>query len=227
MNRRFGIGKFLGIWFVAAALAYVDASAAALQMNLLGIDPASPFSLAPYLSDSASWYISLETFRKLALLTVILICGSRFSPGGRYGYLVLAIVLSAWTLSYYAWLYILLGWPKSLFAFTLLFDSPAYWIGPVLCPLLLALTAMIAATFLMNLAQYRIASPPSVAHWGLVIAGGVVCAYSFVAESSYYAAGGAAPRFSWDVFWVGYLLALLPILHFMIVLLRKERARFR
>lgn len=226
MNRKFGMGKYLGIWILAVALAYVDASAAVYQMDLLAIDPAKPFSLLPYLPESAAWLISLEAYRKVALLAVILIYVFRFSPGGLYGFLIFTIIASAWTLGYYAWLYILLGWPPSVFTFTMLFQFPVYWVSPVLCPLLLAFTATVAASSLLVLAQSRIAPHPSIAHWVLVIAGGIVCGYSFIGESS-YDAGGLGPRFPWEVFWVGYLLAVLPTLHFIIVLRRKSRARFR
>ena len=227
MNRRFGKGKYFGIWFIAVALAYVDASAAAYQFDLLAIDPTKPFSLLPYQSETAGWYILLETFRKIALLITILVFALKFSPGGLYGILIITIAVSAWTLSYYAWLYILIAWPPSLLAFTMLFHFPAYWVSPVFCPLLLALTAVAAATLFAYLAQTRITSHPSITHWGLVIIGGITCVYSFIGESAYYSAGGLAPHFLWQIFWTGYLLAALPTLHFIVLLLRKEKARFR
>jgi hypothetical protein len=40
-------------------------------------------------------------------------------------------------------LYVLLGWPQSLFTWDILFLIPVPWVGPVLCPVLVSLTMIL------------------------------------------------------------------------------------
>lgn len=227
MGRRFGLGKHLGLWILATALAFVDGSATVYLQDLLGAGPDKIFSLRPYLAESAGWYISLEVYRKIALLLIIFLSACQFTQSAALRILSTVILLSVWVLSRYAWLYIWLGWPPSLMSYDVIFFAPAYWVAPVLCPLLLAGTGVVAATALIYLVETRISPAPSPVHWFLVAAGLVTCLYALMGESDYYAAGGSPPRFPWEAFWTGYILLLVPTLHFIYALSRKNRARFR
>lgn len=227
MGRRFGLRKYLGLWILGSALAFVDASATVYLQDLLGAGSAQTFSLRPYLAESAAWYISLEVYRKLALLLIIFLSIRQFTQSAALRILGSVILISVWILIRYTWLYVWLGWPSSLLSYDVIYFAPSYWVTPVVCPLLLACTGVVAASALIYLAETRIASAPTPVHWILVAAGLVTCLYALMGESDYYAAGGLPPRFPWEVFWTGYLLVLVPTFHFLYVLSRKNRARFR
>lgn len=227
MNRRFGLGKYLGMWVLAVAMAYMDATATAYLREILAVEAGSDFSLLPYVAESADWHVAIETYRKALLLLISIICALQLSKISGYRLLSIATIVSAWMICYYAWLYLLLGWPRSLLSYDVLYFFPTYWIAPVACYLLLACTGAIAAGALLYLAQSRTSSSPSLPHWILIAAGAITCLYAFMGQSSDYAAGGAPPRFPWASFWAGYLLALLPALQLIYSLARKGRARFR
>lgn len=227
MGRRFGLRKYLGLWILASALAFVDGTTTVYLQDLLGAGPDKPFSLRPYLAESAGWYISLEVYGKIAQLLIIFLSARQFTESAALRSLSTVILISVWILTRYAWLYIWLGWPPSLMSYDVIFFAPSYWVTPVLCPLLLACTGIVAASVLIYLAETRISSTPSLVHWLLVVAGLVTCLYALMGESDYYAAGGLPPRFPWEIFWAGYLAVAVPTLHFIYALSQKNRARFR
>lgn len=227
MNRRYTLGRYLGLWLFATALAYLEASAAANLRTLLGIDSGGPFMLAPYLEGSASWLVSTESFRKPAMLLVALIAAILFSPIGGYRFLNAVIVSSIWVAGHYAFLKLITGWPVSLFSYDVSYYVPTYWIAPVICSLLIAGSAVAGATLILYLAQSRIVVWPSLIYWILMLVGATLLMYAFMGDSAYYVAGGSPTRFPWTVFWTGYLLAVVPTLHFIYRLARKDRSRFR
>ena len=58
------------------------------------------------------------------------------------------IAFGIWDIFYYIWLYIMVGWPESLMTWDLLFYVPLPWVGPVITPVLIAMT-MVAAGSIM------------------------------------------------------------------------------
>jgi hypothetical protein len=73
----------------------------------------------------------------------------------------------------------LLGWPKSLLDWDILFLIPITWFGPVITPVLLAVMMIFLAVMIIyfnqKLAKVRI----NWKEWLLLISGSLVCIYSF------------------------------------------------
>jgi len=58
-----------------------------------------------------------------------------------------------WDIFYYIWLKAIMNWPPSLLTWDLLFLVPVPWVGPVLAPLIVALTMIIMAAVILYLLE--------------------------------------------------------------------------
>ena len=59
------------------------------------------------------------------------------------------IAFGIWDIFYYIWLWVMVGWPESLMTWDLLFFVPLPWVGPVITPVLIALTMAIAGSLII------------------------------------------------------------------------------
>jgi len=89
-----------------------------------------------------------EIFRELA--TLIMLSGIGIlagrNPMQRFG--IFLYTFGIWDIFYYVFLKLLLGWPASLFTWDILFLIPVTWVGPVLAPVINALTMCILGGFI-------------------------------------------------------------------------------
>ncbi len=83
-----------------------------------------------------------------------------------------------WDIFYYGWLYVLSGWPPSLFTNDLLFLIPVPWIGPVIAPVLVSAAMMVFALGILKMPK-----PEGVSgmwrYWMLAVFGGWLIFSSF------------------------------------------------
>ena len=86
-------------------------------------------------------WLAIEIGREAA--TLIMLLGVAMLAGADRWERFLAFCLSfgVWDIFYYAWLWIFVRWPASLFTWDLLFLIPVPWIGPVLAPVLVSVGA--------------------------------------------------------------------------------------
>ena len=54
------------------------------------------------------------------------------------------ISFGVWDIFYYVFLRLLIGWPESLMTWDLLFLLPVPWVGPVIAPVLVSLSMIVA-----------------------------------------------------------------------------------
>ena len=93
--------------------------------------------------------IHIEFGREIATIVMLIATGwvagrNRFQ---RFCYFMLAFGI--WDIFYYIWLYVMIGWPESLMTWDLLFYVPLPWVGPVITPVLIALTMVVAGTLII------------------------------------------------------------------------------
>jgi len=88
---------------------------------------------------------STEFYRELA--TIIMLAGAGIMAGknSQQRFVFFLYCFAVWDIFYYVFLYVLLGWPQSLFTWDILFLIPVPWVGPVLCPVLVSLTMITIA----------------------------------------------------------------------------------
>lgn len=189
--------------------------------------------------------LSVELVREAATL-VMLACAGALAGRNRLERLgCFLFAFGVWDLLYYAGLKYFLNWPPSLLTWDVLFLIPVTWLGPVLAPILCALTmvlfALCVAVPLERGREVRIAPP----EWGLLGLGAFLVFCTFVQDyagliirngflTDYFRLSGderflrlasayVPARYNWPLFAVGELLVLAGIFLFAKRALRARR----
>jgi hypothetical protein len=128
--------------------------------------------------------LRLEALREgatLVMLAAVAGLAARTSLGRLGAFLYL---FGLWDLGYYAGLKWLLGWPSSLLSWDILFLLPVLWLGPVLAPMLCALTMIALAVALQRAFPQGgrwSAVPPW--FWGVLGLGALLQLLAFLADA--------------------------------------------
>jgi hypothetical protein len=121
----------------AAAMALLE-SAVVIYMRRLYY-PDNPLDLFP-LQFLNSYDPILELSREIATIVMILtvaLLAERSSATRSFAAFV--FLFGAWDLFYYFWLKVLMGWPRTWLEWDVLFLIPGVWLGPWICPAMIAL----------------------------------------------------------------------------------------
>jgi len=134
MNNKWTV-TILTVYAVAMALLE---SAVVVYMRRLYY-PDNPLEIFPLqFLDSYDTVVELsrETATVIMILTVALLAdrSSRTRSFAAFVY-----VFGVWDLFYYFWLKVLIGWPKYWLEWDVLFLIPSVWLGPWICPAMIAL----------------------------------------------------------------------------------------
>lgn len=190
-----------------------------------------------------------ELFREFA--TLVMLAGIGIIAGRswleRFGFFILAFGI--WDIFYYVFLYALLGWPESLFTWDILFLLPTTWVGPVIAPVINALTMVIFGGLIWYFQSKNKLLAIKLREWILLILGSliVILAYiedyvSFLQKSFSlteiffpkdsgrlidFATRYVPQEFSWWIFWVGQLLILAGIASWFVSHRGSQRASQR
>lgn len=125
----------------AVAMALLE-SAVVVYMRRLYY-PENPLELFP-LSFLNSYDPRLELAREVATIVMILtvaLVAERSNATKSFGAFV--FVFGVWDLFYYFWLKVLMDWPRTWLEWDVLFLIPSVWLGPWICPALIALLFMV------------------------------------------------------------------------------------
>lgn len=91
-----------------------------------------------------------ELFREVAtlvmLVTIGMLAARKFSTG--FAWFIYSFAI--WDIFYYIGLKLILDWPESLMTWDVLFLIPTTWTGPVLSPVLVALTMILFTALILN-----------------------------------------------------------------------------
>lgn len=143
--------QWLGVTLFAIAFAWVE-SAVVVYLREIFFDGGFAFPLKVRWEGGqrmVSPLVRIEFVREIATLTMLAAVG--WVTGGnrllRTAYFMLAF--GVWDIFYYVWLRVMVGWPQSLMTWDLLFYVPLPWVGPVITPVLIALTMIGAGTLLV------------------------------------------------------------------------------
>jgi hypothetical protein len=119
-----------------------------------------------------------------------------------------AVVFGLWDIFFYVFLKVMIDWPASLFTWDILFLIPLPWVGPVLAPVIIALTMVVCG--LVSLALGGLPARPL--EWMAMVAGGLIVILSFVWDYRNTMAGGLPNPFNWPLFFAGEAIALTGFL---------------
>lgn len=95
--------------------------------------------------------IKIEFGREIATIIMLIAIGWVSGRNSIQKFSFFMIAFGIWDIFYYVWLRVMVGWPESLFTWDLLFYVPLPWVGPVITPVLIALTMTAAGTALIVL----------------------------------------------------------------------------
>lgn len=213
MSRR---TRLLTVLLFAATMALFEAAVVADLRRLweigeidLGVSPASSrLLLAELLREAASLVM---------IVSVAILAGRR----GIERFAFAALVFGIWDVLYYVFLWLLIGWPPSVFEWDALFLIPRPWIGPVLAPVLVSIGLIAGGAAVLSREQ-RTPLSPRPTEWIAGGLGGALVIASFVIVKVPTTRTGAPEGFSWPLFLLGLALALVGIL---VALLRPDRTR--
>lgn len=147
------------------------------------------------------------------------------NPTQRFAWFLYSFAI--WDIFYYVFLKVLLNWPESLFTWDILFLIPMPWVGPVICPVIISLSMILLATFLIYYNEKNPSLKINRKEWALFISGSIVLIYSFIVDCYQHigsfngnaldAIANYTPQhFDWWIFWTGESLILIAIFMFYV-----------
>ena len=199
----------------AIAMAWVEA-ASVFYIRAL-VDRIEPYQANPLPLDAMTGALgNVELCREAATLVMIaalgLLAGRTWRR--RAGYAALAF--GAWDISYYVFLRLISGWPRTLLDWDILFLLPLPWWGPVLAPVSIALVMILWGTLATQSADGATDAPwASALGWaGIVLALAVfmVDAWLALPDGRNAVLHVLPTTFRWPLFWVALLMIASPVL---------------
>jgi hypothetical protein len=126
--------------------------------------------------------VEIETGREAA--TLVMLLGVAMLAGTeRWGRLpAFCVSFGVWDLFYFIWLWLLLGWPPSLFTWDVLFLIPVPWIGPVLAPVVVSIALVVGGVLLLHKGAGGETCRFSFSVWILLLTGGLLILSTFVLD---------------------------------------------
>src|SRR4030095_10158998 len=204
-------------WMIVAAFAIAMAwveSASVFYIRAL-VDRIEPYQTNPLPISGALGNVELwrEASTLVMLATVGLLAGRTWRQ--RAGYAALAFGI--WDMSYYVFLRVISGWPKSLLDWDILFLLPLPWWGPVLAPVCIALVMILWGTLATQSGDRATDARWA---WALGCVGIVLALAVFMVDAWRALPDGrdAVLRvlpddFNWPLFLVALLLMATPLAH--------------
>lgn len=189
----------------AAAMAYVEAAVVVYLRALYHpagfFFPLEPIPLGMALTELGREAATILMIAALALLSR----GSRREQFAAFVY-----VFGVWDIFYYAWLKVLIGWPKGLLDPDVLFLIPAPWVGPVLAPMLVS-SLLIALAWVLRPPWPRRSAPAAGrVEWALLLGGAALVLWTFIRPNLRLLSPQMTvvypERYAWEVFSAGWLM---------------------
>jgi hypothetical protein len=163
----------------AVAMAYIEAAIVVYLRELYYPEGfAFPLKLLP------TSMLMVELGRELATLVMLasvalVVAKKRWV---RFGWFI--FLFGVWDIWYYIWLKLTIGWPSSLFEWDILFLIPVPWTGPVVAPVIIALSMAVIGVLLVRKADRQGSYHPGKAAWILALTGSALILYTFMSDSA-------------------------------------------
>jgi hypothetical protein len=149
-NTKYAFRRWIWVAVFAIAFAWVE-SAVVVYLREIYFDGVFKFPLVvvweegKYIIDPL---IRIEFWREIATIIMLVAVGWVTGRSKLQRFCFFMIAFGIWDIFYYIWLYIMVGWPESPMTWDLLFYVPLPWVGPVITPVLIAVT-MVGAGLLI------------------------------------------------------------------------------
>jgi hypothetical protein len=154
-----------------------------------------------------------EMGRELATLVMLAAVGLAAGRTFREWLAGFMIAFGVWDIFYYVFLKVLIDWPASFWSWDVLFLLPVPWIGPVIAPVLVSLSMIVAgAVILWRELLGRPVRSGRLA-WALIVFGGLAVVAAFCWDFRNTTAGGWPHSFNWPLFSFGEAMGIAGFLH--------------
>lgn len=192
--------RALWVGVYAIAMAAVE-SAVVVYLRALH-EGAAPASVLQY--QLPMHLLSIEVGREAATLVMLIAVAALAGRNAWEGLLYFALAFGVWDIFYYVWLWVFIGWPPSLVTWDILFLIPVPWVGPVLAPVVVSLCLVCGALWLLGHSDLRLSRRA----WVLASLGCLLVLLSFTIDFHYVLASADPPRFRWELFLAGIVVAV-------------------
>jgi hypothetical protein len=158
----------------------------------------------------------LEVGRELG--TILLVVLVAWAVSGKAGHWFASFVLAfgAWDVFYYLWLRLMIGWPRSLFDWDLVFTAPLPWVSPVAAPLLVATLMVITGIVVLVCDAEGRPIRPRWLHWVAVLGGGLIGMSAFWWDARSMLASGIPESFNWPLLFAGLAIGVAGFVHALV-----------
>lgn len=170
-----------------------------------------PLITLEQLKDSDSRYLTLlkiEVAREAATIVMLACLGLAVGWSANTRFAAFIVAFGIWDIFYYVFLKLLIEWPSSLLDWDVLFLIPLPWVGPVLAPVLVAISMVISGTLLLWRDWAAGAIRISWRHWAIIVLGGLIIIVAFCWDYRNVMAGGMPASFPWSIFLAGESIGL-------------------
>ena len=154
----------------------------------------------------------VDMVREIAATLVIVVVVCMAARGLWRRFALFMYVFGLWEILYYAWLYLLEGWPKSLLSNDLIFLVPVPWSGPVLAPLLISVFLILSAAVIIYFELKTGRFAPGWVPPALTLLGWALMLYAFMVDFMKVYERQIPGPYRWDLFAVGMALWAAAIL---------------
>ncbi|MBI5541032.1 MAG: hypothetical protein HY951_13285 [Bacteroidia bacterium] len=143
-----------------------------------------------YYPDGFSFPLSLVTrtvaitefFREAATLVMLVTIGYLTGRDFKERFACFIYAFAVWDIFYYVFLYVIIGWPSSLFTWDVLFLLPSMWTGPVIAPVLTSLNMILLSIGIIHFSERNKECNLSKIEWWLLVIGSLIVVGGFMQE---------------------------------------------
>ena len=179
--KKSSIQKLFWLAVFAIAMGYMETAVVVYLREIFYPDGFS-FPLQPI-----TYHIAItEIIREAA--TIIMLAGAGILTGrtatekfGNFAY-----SFAIWDIFYYIFLKLLLNWPESFLSWDLLFLIPLPWVGPIICPIINALSMILLALLITYFTDKYPMFKLSIKEWAMLFAGTLIVIISYTIDYSSY-----------------------------------------
>ena len=173
--------KFFAITLFAIAMGYLES---AVVVYLREIFYPEGFSFP--LKTMSGRIATTEIFREFATILMLAAIGFLAGKNSIQRFAIFLYAFGIWDIFYYVFLKLLIGWPESFFTWDILFLIPVTWVGPVLAPVINALTMCVLGGFIFFHEENGNHVKIKPMAWILLIAGSLIILVSYIQDYLHY-----------------------------------------
>ena len=166
--------------------------------------------------------LKIEVIREAATLSMLAAVGFAVGRNFNTRFAAFVVAFGVWDVFYYVFLRVLINWPESLLDCDILFLIPLPWVGPVLAPIMVAMSMIVTGAIVLW--RNSAGSPVRISwrHWSIIVLGGFIIVVSFCCDYRNVMAGGLPNAFQWPIFLVGEAVGLVG---FTLAMMRSRQPR--